>query len=41
MFNLFNRGCFNNTGCMEREIVEPTINKCVEKDYYHEVPHVC
>ncbi len=42
MFNLFNKGCCNtNTGCMEREIVEPTINKCIEKDFYHEVPHVC
>ena len=45
MFNLFNKGyggcCNMNTGCMEREIVEPTINKCIEKEYYHEVPHVC
>ena len=46
MFNLFNKGyggCCNsmNQGCMEREIVEPTINKCIEKEYYHEVPHVC
>lgn len=46
MFNLFNKGyggCQNNMnqGCMEREIVEPTINKCIEKEYYHEVPHVC
>ena len=46
MFNLFNKGyvgCCNNMnqGCMEREIVEPTINKCIEKEYYHEVPHVC
>ena len=43
MFNLFNKGyvgCCNNMnqGCMEREIVEPTINKCIEKEYYHEVP---
>ena len=46
MFNWFNKGyggCQNNMnqGCMEREIVEPTINKCIEKEYYHEVPHVC
>ena len=27
--------------CMEQPIVEPTINKCVEKEFYHEVPHVC
>ena len=42
MFNLFNKGyggcCNMNQGCMEREIVEPTINKCIEKEYYHEVP---
>ena len=31
----FNKG-FNN--CMEGEIVEPTITKCVEKEFYHEVP---
>lgn len=47
MFNLFNNGygtCQQNnmnTGCMEREIIEPAINKCIEKEYYHEVPHVC
>ena len=27
-------------GC-ESPIIEPVINKCVEKDYYHEVKHVC
>ena len=44
MFNMFNRGCGCNrvdTGCCERQIVEPTINKCVEKEFYHEVPQVC
>lgn len=46
MFNMFNRGCCNNgmnmnRGCMEREVIEPAINKCVEKEFYHEVPHVC
>lgn len=34
-----------NCGCdrpqMECPIVEPTVNKCVEKEFYHEVPHVC
>ena len=43
MFNLFNKGCCGqpmNQGCMEREIVEPTINKCIEKEFYHEVPQV-
>ena len=37
MFNLFNKGCCGQTmnqGCMEREIVEPTINKCIEKEFY-------
>ena len=38
MFNLFNKGCCQpmNQGCMEREIVEPTINKCIEKEFYHD-----
>lgn len=26
---------------MECPVVEPTINKCVEREFYHEVPHVC
>lgn len=26
---------------MENCIMEPTITKCVEKEFYHEVPHVC
>lgn len=43
MFNMFKGDCCNrvNDGCMEREIVEPAINKCIEKEFYHEVPHVC
>ena len=32
-------------GCCPRQmtnpIVEPTMTKCVQKDFYHEVPHVC
>lgn len=36
---MFNRNCCNNN--IEREVIEPTINKCVQKDFYHEVPHVC
>ena len=28
----------NGCGC---PIVEPTITKCVEKEFFHEVPHVC
>lgn len=27
-------------GSMECPVVEPTINKCVEKEFYHEVPQV-
>lgn len=27
--------------CMEQQVVEPTITNCVEKEIYHEVPHVC
>ena len=43
MFNMFKGCCGNqmNDGCMEREIIEPAINKCIEKEFYHEVPHVC
>ena len=43
---MFNRMCCNRQmGCcmpqMEQQIVEPAINKCIEKEFYHEVPHVC
>ena len=44
---LFGRKCCRPTGCgcnqapaMECPVVEPTINKCVEKEFYHEVPQV-
>ncbi len=34
-----------NNGCcqpqMEGPVMEPTITKCVEKEFYHEVPHCC
>lgn len=34
-----------NNGCcqqqMEGPVMEPTITKCIEKEFYHEVPHVC
>ncbi len=40
-----NRNCCG--GCnrqqapqMEQPIMEPVITKCVEKEFYHEVPHV-
>ena len=48
--NSFNScGCDNNRQmpfmmnqpCMEQQVIEPVINKCVEKEFYHEVPHVC
>ena len=32
---------FNMNGSMEGQVIEPTITKCVEKEFYHEVPHVC
>ncbi len=30
-----------NAPIMEGQVVEPTITKCVEQEFYHEVPHVC
>ena len=50
---MFNQNCchknnnmFENQlpqGCQRQiqEVVEPVINKCVEKVYQHEVPHIC
>ncbi|MBQ9318040.1 MAG: hypothetical protein IJR82_00170 [Bacilli bacterium] len=43
---MFNKCCFNRPMgcCMPQtcgQIVEPPINKCIEKEFYHEVPHVC
>ena len=29
------------TPIMEGQVIEPTITKCIEKEFYHEVPHVC
>ena len=41
-------GCSNrqnmfdmNAPMMEGQVIEPTINKCIEKEFYHEVPHIC
>jgi hypothetical protein len=34
-------GGYYNTPMMENPVIEPTINKCIEKEFYHEVPHVC
>lgn len=44
---MFNKRCCDrmpmmpqmNSCCMEQPIIEPTINKCIEKEFYHEVPH--
>lgn len=49
---MFNKNCCCSRGpqmmggCqrqpqMEACVMEPTITKCVEKEFYHEVPHVC
>lgn len=44
---LFNKKCCNrqmdgfNQPMMEQPIIEPTITNCVEKEFYHEVPHCC
>lgn len=27
--------------CRQQPIMEPTITNCVEKEFYHEVPHCC
>lgn len=42
---LFNRCCNRQMGMMgcnrpqmEGPVMEPTITKCVEKEFYHEVP---
>ena len=32
-----NKG-FIGTPMMEQQVVEPTITKCVEQEFYHEVP---
>ncbi len=39
MFNNKNNCCQRQL--MEQVVEEPTITKCVEKNFYHEVPHVC
>ena len=48
---MFNQNCCNQNNnnmfgrqCCQRqvqEVIEPTINKCIQKDFYHEVPHIC
>ena len=35
-------GCNQNMDpCRQNEVIEPTITKCVEKEFYHEVPQEC
>ena len=33
---------YGGQGCCQRQmtqqVIEPTINKCIQKDFYHEVP---
>ena len=36
-FGRRNCGC----GCQQQVITEPVITNCVEKEFVHEVPHVC
>ena len=43
---MFNKCCFNKQmGCCQpqmcEQIIETPINNCIEKEFYHEVPHVC
>lgn len=44
MFNKWNRPMMGGCGCnnmnTEAVITEPTITKCVEKEFFHEVPQV-
>ena len=39
----FNKKCCfdDNRSEMCNPIIEPTITKCIEKEFYHEVPHCC
>lgn len=48
---MFNQNCcsrnnnmFGRQGCQRQvteQVIEPTITNCVQKDFYHEVPHIC
>ena len=38
MFMPMNQGYMNAQPIMEGQVVEPTITKCVEQEFYHEVP---
>ncbi len=39
MFN--NQCCNREPECRMQEVIEPAINKCVEREFFYEVPHVC
>lgn len=34
------QGGMNANPIMEGQVIEPTITKCVEQEFYHEVPQV-
>ena len=43
---MFNKKCCNNRimnpyDNYRQPIMEPTITNCIEKEFYHEVPHCC
>lgn len=38
---MFNRPCPCEKPKCEREIIEPTVTSCVEKEFYHEVKQDC
>lgn len=40
-FPMMMQGGMNAQPIMEGQIIEPTITKCVEQEFYHEVPHIC
>lgn len=31
----------NQCGCRVQPIIEPAITNCVEREFFHEVPHDC
>lgn len=39
--NNMNQQPMGQSMMMEQQVVEPTITKCQEREFYHEVPHVC
>ena len=45
MFGGRNQMPMHDMGCCERQpecpVVEPVINKCIEREFCHEVQHVC